>query len=312
MKIKKNLLILIGIAIATIIFTKIMLLIISSHCKFIKLSSNVVGGFIWVVILILLAWAVKILNEYSKKNRIFLLTMLIIMMLVIFLKKIYLIEVVSLIIVEWIVTIFISLFLNFYLRLENKLFKKIDDYLEKRNKKLISKGVFAYFCNYNWENGKLLSILSYYDKQDLYRNVEELLIKNHQIEPYIFYYNMVDEFIKLPLDELIKIKYFLDEDKNGNKMRISNILPKIISNIKLSTSAIPLFFGISITNNIRLDNLKKISLNEWLLVMIIYIIAILGILFIMNYINDKKNIRSTKMLENIINAAIEKKKLEIK
>ena len=180
-----------------------------------------------------------------------------------------------------------------------------DNYSEKRDRKQLERGVLNYYYNYNWKNGKLASLWLYYDKRGLYKNIGKILMDNYPVRPFVFYRGMVNEFMNLSLDELIEIKFFLHEDKE-NKLDITN------GYIKFFTIITSAFLGDSLIGKLRSEVLENIFLSRWLLIMVVYIIVVAIMLSIMEVKSDRKSNKSRKMLENIVNAAIEKKKMENK
>lgn len=299
MKNKINLVIMIGVIMVIISLTWLLIIAFTN-----SYSSNAITLMVIIILalMVLYAWYLSTLGKIVRI--LFLVIILIIIWLIVsFFKETYLWWIISWILAEWFVIIFLSLFINFYLKLNSIIINVEYNYLRKRNKKLIKKGISSYYYNYDWENGKLSSLLSYYDKKNIYRNVKKLL-ENYPVEPFIFYKGMIDEFMELSLEELIEIKYFLSEDSKST-LDIANKHTTIFNTI------VSIFLGGSL-NEIRSIILEKVPQNGWMLAVGIYIAAIMIILLVANIVNDGKNIRSKKMLENIVKAAIEKKKMENK
>ncbi|WP_340851652.1 hypothetical protein [Ligilactobacillus salivarius] len=299
MKNKINLAMMIGVVMVIISLTWLLIIAFTN-----SYSSNAITIMVIIILalMVLSAWYLSTLDKISRI--LFLVVILIIIWLIVsFFKETYLLWTISWILAEWFVIIFLSLFINFYLKLNSMILNVEYNYSRKRNKKLIKKGISSYYCNYDWENGKLSSLLSYYDEKNIYRNVKKLLA-NYPVKPFIFYKGMIDEFMKLSLEELIEIKYFLSEDSKST-LDIANKYTTIFNTIA------SIFLGGSL-NEIRSVILEKVPQNGWILAVGIYIAAIMIILLVANIVNDGKNIRSKKMLENIVKAAIEKKKMENK
>lgn len=265
------------------------------------------AGFILICILITLAYSANDLRVYSKLSRMFYLigTVVVITLIIRFSKETYLMETISFILAEWAVSILLSFFINFYIKIENLMFNIGDNYSEKRARKQLERGVLNYYYNYNWKNGKLTSLWLYYDKRGLYKDIRKTLMNNYPVRPFVFYRGMVNEFMNLSLNELIEIKFFLHEDKE-NKLDIIN------GYIKLFAIIISAFLGDNLIDKVRSEVLKNIFLSRWTLIMLVYIIVVAIILSIMEVKSDRKSNKSRKMLENIVNAAIEKKKMENK
>lgn len=169
MKNKINLVMMIGVVMVIISLTWLLIIAFTN-----SYSSNVIT-FMVIIILLLMVLSAWYLSTLGKIGRIFFLVIIsiIIWLIVSFFKETYLWVVISYILAEWFVIVFLSLFINFYLKLNSMVLNVEYNYSRKRNKKLIERGISSYYHDYDWDNGNLSSLLSYYDEKNIYENVKK-------------------------------------------------------------------------------------------------------------------------------------------